>query len=95
VSEFSRGRYDPRTNLLRLEVREARRIAGGRFQEFVTPVQVVARPEELLAGVRGVANDLALEAARGTCRKRGQIVPVSVGAPTVLFEPLEVRPVKS
>ena len=72
------------------EVLEGYRIEQGRLGAPVAGARLVGTGPEVLGGVVGVGRDFEVDAARGLCKKAGQVVPVSVGMPTVLVGAMEV-----
>ncbi len=48
-------------------------------------------PETVDTIVVGLGQDVQVDTARGLCQKAGQVVPVSVGMPTVLIRAMEVE----
>lgn len=93
VRTIGSGKVRPDEDRFTFDVLEGYAIEKGRIAAPVSAVRISGRPSEMLWRVRGVANDFALDPARGTCVKAGQTVPVSVGMPTVLIEKLDVVPV--
>ncbi len=74
------------------EVLEGYHIEGGRLGRPVTGVRLVGSGPEVLRAIKGVGRDLEIDTGRGLCKKGGQVVPVSVGTPTVLVHSLRVEP---
>ena len=72
------------------DVLEGCRIEQGRLGAPVAGMRLVGTGPEVLAAVVGVGHDLQVDTARGLCKKAGQVVPVSVGMPTVLVGAMEV-----
>jgi TldD protein len=94
VSAMDHGWYEPDTGLVYLRSESARLIERGRLAAPARPVLLVATPRQLLSGIRSVGNDMVLEEGRGYCQKDGALLPVGVGQPTVLIDPLEVEPLR-
>lgn len=74
------------------EVRDAQRIEQGRLTHPVTGVRIVGEAASALAGIAGIGTDFRVDTARGLCRKGDQVVPVSVGMPSVLIRSMTVEP---
>ncbi|RMH50881.1 MAG: TldD/PmbA family protein [Bacteroidetes bacterium] len=74
------------------DVVAGRRIEAGRLTHPVAGVQITGTSLDALAGLVGIARDPHVETARGLCKKAGQVVPISVGMPTVLIEAMTVAP---
>lgn len=91
VATVGRGIVEAGANRFAFEVVDGYRIEQGRRTVPVTGLRVEGRLDAVLGRIAGVANDFQLDTARGHCSKAGQIVPVSVGTPTVLLEGMEVR----
>ena len=53
--------------------------------------RLVGAGPDVLNAVVGVGRDLQVDTARGLCKKAGQVVPVSVGMPTVLVGAMTVE----
>ena len=92
VRTIGNGEVRPDEDRFTFDVLEGYAIDKGRIAAPVPAVRISGKPSEILRRVRGVADDFALDPARGACVKAGQTVPVSVGMPTVLFEKLDVVP---
>ncbi len=93
ICQIGRGRIAPDRTTYSFDVLEGYRIEAGRITFPVTGLRVQGRCQDALQALVGVANDFKLETARGLCSKHGQVVPVSVGMPTVLLHGLDVVPV--
>ncbi len=72
------------------DVLEGYRIERGRLTAPVTGARLAGTGPEALRALAGVGSDFRLDTARGLCRKAGQVVPVSVGMPTVLLRAMQV-----
>lgn len=91
VQKFGQGQVWP-DGTFSLTVREGFRIENGHRTHPVTNVVVQGKGWESLRNIAGIGNDFVLDTARGQCKKNGQVVPVSVGMPTVLLTQMEVVP---
>ncbi|MFQ5570056.1 MAG: TldD/PmbA family protein [Rhodothermales bacterium] len=72
------------------DVVEGYRIERGRRTTPVTGLSIVGGGPEALRRIAGVGHDLRVDHARGLCLKARQVVPVSVGMPTVLIDEMQV-----
>ncbi len=73
------------------DVLEGYRIERGRLTAPVTGARLVGLGPEVLGDIVGIGKDVQVDTARGLCQKAGQVVPVSVGMPTVLIRAMEVE----
>ncbi len=73
------------------DVLEGYRIEHGRLTAPVTGARLVGVGPEVLGNLVGLGRDVQVDTARGLCEKAGQVVPVSVGMPTVLVRAMEVE----
>ena len=73
------------------DVLEGYRIEHGRLTAPVTGTRLVGVGPEVLGNLVGLGRDVLVDTARGLCQKAGQVVPVSVGMPTVLVRAMEVE----
>lgn len=73
------------------DVLDGRRIENGKLTAPVRDVRIVGTGLDTLRAIAGVGNDLHLDTARGLCKKAGQVIPVSVGMPTVLLHTMQVE----
>lgn len=73
------------------DVLEGYRIEQGRLTAPVTGVRLAGEGPKVLGDIVGIGRDVQIDTARGLCEKAGQVVPVSVGMPTVLIRALEVE----
>ena len=86
VTMIGSGRVFPAEDLFSFDVLEARIIENGRLGRSVTGLRLEGRPSEMLRRVLGVGNDFRIDPGRGACEKKGQVVDVSVGMPTILLD---------
>lgn len=90
VEDLGQGMVLAEDDTYRFYVRSGRRIVAGTLAEAVGNVWLEGRVSEALPSLVGVGTDFSIDTARGACSKRGQVIPVSVAAPTVLVEGLNV-----
>lgn len=90
VRTVGHGRTVPDTKNFSFDVLDGNLIENGRLGATVKGVRVNGSGPETLRRITGIGRDFLLEPARGTCEKKGQVVPVSVGMPTVLIDGLTV-----
>ena len=91
VTMIGNGAVAPADDSFSFDVLEGYAIESGRIGSPVRGLRLSGRPSEMLTRIRGVANDFQLDAGRGFCSKNGQVVPVSVGMPTVLIDKMTVN----
>ena len=72
------------------DVLEGYRIERGRLTAPVAGVRLAGVGPDTLGNLVGIGRDVQVDTARGVCEKAGQVVPVSVGMPTVLIRAMEV-----
>jgi TldD protein len=75
------------------DVLDGVRIEEGRLTHPVADVRIVGQGLNTLRQIAGLGTDGCLDATRGVCEKAGQVVPVSVGMPTILLKDMQVVPV--
>ena len=92
VDTVGHGRMRPEADRYALDVLLGYRIEKGRLTTPVTGLCLEGRLSEALPGIAGIGNDLHVENARGLCKKGGQVVPVTIGMPTVLVTGLQAHP---
>ncbi len=90
VTGVEGGAVNPQSGIFSFTVVEGFRIQSGRITSSIGRCTLSARAAGFLRRVRGVGSDFKLERDRGLCEKRGQVVSVSVGSPTVLIDGMEV-----
>lgn len=73
------------------EIVEGTRIEQGRLTHPVAGLRVVGEGLQSLRKMVGVGNDFKLDPGRGWCEKANQVVPVSVGMPSVLLREMETH----
>jgi TldD protein len=74
-----------------VEVLLAREIKDGRMGRSLTGFFLGGDVRSALSGVTHVADNFTTGGARGECLKRGQVVPVGVGSPSIRVEGLTVQ----
>lgn len=92
VKMIGRGRVVPSEDAFSFDVIEGYVIEGGRIGPPVTGLRLHGRLSDMLRRLVGIANDFRLDPGRGTCEKNGQVVPVSVGMPTILVDRMTIAP---
>lgn len=84
------GSVDTTSGNFNFAVREGYWIEDGKITRPARGAVLVGNSLETMQRLEGVANDLYIEPARGTCGKDGQMIPVGVGQPTVRFSSITV-----
>ncbi len=87
---FGGGQVDITSGKFVFSCTEAYLIEGGKLGPSVKGATLIGSGPDVLTRVRMVGNDMSLDPGVGTCGKDGQGVPVGVGQPTLLIEPLTV-----
>lgn len=92
VTMIGKGAVWPQTDSFYFDVLEGYVLDQGRVGRPVHDLRVRGRASDMLDRVRGIANDFSHDQGRGLCEKAGQVVPVSVGMPTVWIDGMTVEP---
>lgn len=92
VGMIGEGMIRPSDDVFSFDVLQGYLIENGRTTTPLTGLRVSGRASRALESVRAVANDLRIDSGRGMCKKAGQVVPVAVGTPSVLIDPMTVEP---
>jgi TldD protein len=87
---FGGGQVDITSGKFVFSANEAYKIEDGKIAYPVKGATLIGNGPECLKNVKGIANDLQLDAGVGTCGKEGQGVPVGVGQPSMLISGLTV-----
>lgn len=82
------GSVNPATGEFNFSIEEALRVRGGKLREPVRGATLIGKGHEILPRIRMVGSDLEL--APGTCGASSGLVPVCVGQPTLLVDPILV-----
>lgn len=92
VTMIGNGMVTPARDSFSFDVLEGYVVAGGHIDRPIKSLRISGRPSETLKQIRGVGNDFRHDQGRGICSKKGQVVPVSVGMPSVLVDHMFVAP---
>ena len=84
------GSVNPADGNFSFQVTEGWQIEGGKLTHPVRNATLTGNGNDAMMKIDGVANDLAIEGAAGSCGKDGQWKPVGVGQPTVRFTGITV-----
>lgn len=76
------------------EILEGTRIEQGRLTHPVAGMRLVGDGLQSLRKIVGVGSDFKIDTGRGWCEKANQVVPVSVGMPSVLLRDMEIQPLE-
>lgn len=87
---FGGGQVDITSGKFVFSATEAYLIENGKITHPVKGATIVGNGPDCLTKVKMIGNDLKLDEGIGTCGKAGQSVPVGVGQPTMLIEPMTV-----
>ena len=90
AKSFGGGQVDITSGKFVFSCTEAYRIRGGKIAEPVKGATLIGDGPTILTRVRGIGNDMELDAGVGICGKGGQTVPAGVGQPTLLIDGLTV-----
>ncbi len=88
--DFGGGQVDITSGKFVFTCTEAYRIRNGRVAEPIRGATLIGSGPEVLKKVRMIGDDLKLDPGIGTCGKGGQSVPVGVGQPSMLVDPIVV-----
>lgn len=87
---FGGGQVDITSGKFVFSCTEAYMIENGKIGAPVKGATLIGNGPDCLTKVRMIGNDMQLDPGIGTCGKDGQGVPVGVGQPTLLIDPLTV-----
>jgi len=87
---FGGGQVDITNGKFVFSASEAYLIENGKVGPAVKGATLIGNGPDVLTKVTALGNDMELDKGIGTCGKAGQGVPVGVGQPTMLVEPLTV-----
>jgi len=87
---FGGGQVDITNGKFVFSASEAYLIEDGKVTRPVKGATLIGNGPDVLTKVKAIGNDMAMDPGVGTCGKAGQGVPVGVGQPTLLIEPLTV-----
>jgi TldD protein len=84
------GSVNPADGNFSFQVNEAYRIENGKLTRPVRNATLTGNGNDAMLKIDGVANDLEIDGATGSCGKSGQWKAVGVGQPTVRFREITV-----
>jgi TldD protein len=87
---FGGGQVDITSGKFVFSASEAYLIENGKVTRPVKGATLIGNGPDCLTKVKMIGNDLKLDDGIGTCGKAGQSVPVGVGQPSMLIDPLTV-----
>ena len=90
AKNFSGGQVDITSGKFVFSAAEAYLIEDGRITAPLKGASLIGNGPDVLTRVAAIGNDFALDTGIGTCGKAGQGVPVGVGLPTLLVDPITV-----
>jgi len=93
AADVRAGRYDPPTGLIALELEGVGSVRGGAHRPGSGRAVVLVEAAEGWRGLRALATDSrGADGTFATCSRLGAMVPVMVGAPTIVLDPVQVIP---
>lgn len=87
---FGGGQVDITSGKFVFSCTEAYMIENGKIGAPVKGATLIGNGPDCLTKVKMIGNDMQLDPGIGTCGKEGQGVPVGVGQPTLLIDPITV-----
>jgi TldD protein len=90
ATHFSGGQVDITSGDFVFNASEAWMIEDGKVTYPVKGATLIGNGPVAMQKVRMIGNDMALDDGIGTCGKAGQSVPVGVGQPSLLIDPITV-----
>ena len=90
AKNFSGGQVDITSGKFVFSAAEAYLIEDGKTTAPLKGASLIGNGPDVLTRVTAIGNDFALDTGIGTCGKNGQGVPVGVGLPTLLVDPITV-----
>ncbi|MBL7978349.1 MAG: TldD/PmbA family protein [Bacteroidetes Order II. Incertae sedis bacterium] len=84
--------FNPKRRMVQVFVKTGFKIQDGKLTTPLAGFWVGGPPHKMLRAIEALGNDFKLETGRGHCEKKEQIVPISVGQPSVRFSSLWVGP---
>jgi TldD protein len=87
---FGGGQVDITSGKFVFSASEAYLIENGKITTPVKGATLIGNGPEAMQRIKAIGNDMALDDGIGTCGKSGQSVPVGVGQPTLLLDPITV-----
>lgn len=90
AASFGGGQVDITSGKFVFSANEAYKIENGKITQPIKGATLIGNGPDCLTKIKGIANDMELDAGVGTCGKDGQGVPVGVGQPSMLIGGLTV-----
>ncbi len=90
AKNFGGGQVDITSGKFVFSAAEAYLIEDGKTTAPLKGASLIGNGPDVLTRVAAIGNDFALDPGIGTCSKNGQGVPVGVGLPTLLVDPIIV-----
>ncbi|HCR48555.1 MAG TPA: hypothetical protein DIW24_02925, partial [Bacteroidetes bacterium] len=82
--------FNPESSMVQVFVKKGFKIQNGRLTTPLAGFWVGGSPHKMLGAIEALGNDFRIETGRGHCEKKEQVVPISVGQPSVRFSSLWV-----
>jgi TldD protein len=90
ATAFDNGEVDITNGNFVFFARESFWVENGRVLYPLKNVSIVGNGPEAMNRISMIGNDQALDLGTSTCSKEGQLIPVSVGQPTIRIDGLTV-----
>ena len=90
ATHFGGGQVDITSGKFVFQCTEAYRVRNGKIEEPVTGATLIGDGPTVLTQIRHIGNDMELDPGIGVCGKAGQMLPVSVGQPSLYVENLTI-----
>lgn len=93
--DFAGGQVDTTSGQFIFEADEAYMIENGKVTVPIKGATLIGNAIEVMNNISMVGNDLAFDPGLGSCGKRGQLVRVGIGIPTLKIDSITVGGTKS
>ncbi|MEZ5692206.1 MAG: metalloprotease TldD [Rickettsiales bacterium] len=90
ITHMGGGQVDITSGKFVFSASEAYLVENGKVTSPIKGATLIGNGPDCLTKIKAIGNDMSLDNGVGTCGKGGQSVPVGVGQPTLLIEPITV-----
>ena len=90
MEQFSNGQVDIGAGDYTFYVKAGNMIEDGKITKPIKDINLIGNGPDSLSKITMVANDMKMAEGGWTCGKNGQMIPVSMGLPTVLVSSITV-----